>query len=135
MSAQPAGPRGERGGFSQRSGRRVVQFDDLIALGAHVRVWRKATAHGFGADRQGAGSRATQRAASGRRVAAHAALIASVAAIELVLDLADELFDDVFEGQQPGDLPVLVEHEREVSLVTAHVAQHRIDPGLFGDAR
>lgn len=61
--------------------------------------------------------------------------IASVAGVELVLDLADELLNDVFESNEARDLPLLVEHEREVSLLPAHIAQDCIDPGLFGDVR
>jgi hypothetical protein len=39
--------------------------------------------------------------------------------IELVLDLADDLLEDVLEGDQPDRRAVLVDHEREMLAVAA----------------
>ena len=57
-----------------------------------------------------------------------------VARVELVLDLADELLEDVLERDQPDDRAVLVEHERHVPAVAAHLAQHLVEPRGLGDA-
>ena len=40
--------------------------------------------------------------------------------IEFVVDLADQLFEDVFEREEPDDRAVFVDHEREVPALRWH---------------
>ena len=44
--------------------------------------------------------------------------------VVLVLDLADDLLDQVFDGDHPVGARVFVEHDGEVDAAGAHVGQH-----------
>jgi hypothetical protein len=57
------------------------------------------------------------------------------ARVELVLDLADDLLEDVLERDQPDDGAVLVKDQREVATVAAHLAQYLVDAGGLRHAR
>ena len=53
-------------------------------------------------------------------------------AVVLVGDLADDLLDDVLDGDQPGGAAVLVDDDREVVLVALHLAQQVVDRLALG---
>ena len=42
--------------------------------------------------------------------------------VELVDDLADQLLDEVLEGDEPGGAAVLVDDDRQVELLLLHLA-------------
>src|SRR2546425_6509108 len=54
-------------------------------------------------------------------------------AVELVLDLAHDLLDDVLEGDQAGGAPVLVHHDRHVRATLLEVPLQRVERAALGD--
>ncbi len=52
--------------------------------------------------------------------------------VVLVGDLPDDLLEQVFERHEPGGAAVLVDHDRHVELLGAHLAQQLGDPLLLG---
>src|SRR5207244_215471 len=54
-------------------------------------------------------------------------------AVELVLDLAHDLLDDVLEGDQAGGAPVLVHHDRHVRAALLEVPLQRVERAALGD--
>ena len=53
--------------------------------------------------------------------------------IIFVLDVADDLFENVFDGDQAADTGVFVEHHRYVVVRYAELAQQHIQPLGLGD--
>ena len=54
-------------------------------------------------------------------------------AVELVDDLADQLLDEVLEGDEPGGPAVLVDDDGHVERAGLHLAQQLGDPLGLGD--
>jgi hypothetical protein len=52
----------------------------------------------------------------------------AVLLVELVLDLADDFFQHIFDRDQPGRVAELVDHDRQVVAVRAEVAQQLVQP-------
>ena len=55
-------------------------------------------------------------------------------AVELVLDLADDLLEYVPQADEADDGPVLVDHERDVLVFAAQLAQQLVDQHRLRDA-
>jgi len=109
----------------------VVNGDDYdtpdgTCVRDYVHVMDLATAHLAAAERlvdgRDVGIAGNALAAVGERVDAGLAVLV----VELVLDLADDLFEHVFDGDQPGGVAELVDHDREVVAVGAEVAQQLV---------
>src|SRR5438876_5223742 len=54
-------------------------------------------------------------------------------AVELVLDLADELLDDVLEGDESGGAADLVDHDREGHALAAELGERAVEVGRLGE--
>src|SRR6266568_4003405 len=54
-------------------------------------------------------------------------------AVELVLDLADELLDDVLEGDEAGGAAELVDHDRELHPLAAELGERAVEVGRLGE--
>jgi hypothetical protein len=67
-------------------------------------------------------------AAVGQRVDA----VLLLALVEFVLDLADDLFQHVLDGDQPGRVAELVDDDGQVVAVGAEVAQQLVEALAFG---
>ena len=64
--------------------------------------------------------------------AAGQVLDAGLLDVVLVGDLADDLLEEVLEGDEPGGPAVLVDDDRHVELLRLHLAQQLGDPLLLG---
>src|SRR5690606_31853359 len=53
--------------------------------------------------------------------------------VGLVVEVADQLLEDVLEGDQPGGGAVLVDHDGEVLALVAHVEHQVLDRAGLGD--
>ena len=72
-------------------------------------------------------------ASAGTRTVPSAELLdAGRLAVVLVGDLADDLLEDVLDGDQAGRAAVLVDDDREVALVALHLAQQVVDRLALG---
>ena len=52
--------------------------------------------------------------------------------VVLVLDVADDLLDQVLDGDQAGGPAVLVDHDRDVAAGEAHLGEHLVHPLRLG---
>ena len=59
--------------------------------------------------------------------------IAGSTRLVLVADVADQFFEDVFDGDQAGGAAVFVEHDRDVDLLQAEVVQQVAQRFGLGD--
>ena len=53
--------------------------------------------------------------------------------VVFVLDLADDLFQDVLDGDQPGGAAVLVGDDRDVDAISTQLPEEIVQPLRFGD--
>jgi len=47
--------------------------------------------------------------------------------VEFVVDVADDLLDDVFDGHQPGNAAIFVDHQRHVIVLAAKLLQQHVE--------
>ena len=46
--------------------------------------------------------------------------------VKLVLYVADDLFEDILDGDQPGDTAVLIDHDGDVIAVAAKILEQHV---------